>query len=127
MNTTPKPNATKKSNGELGPPPPALAPVVVAAAADDAAVDVGMAVVDAAVVRSDMVVYEFQTLRNLDRIGRADQASSSVDRYQTAGIDTGTTSRYHQRTSTPCRYISGAWGDERPRSWKVRNVVVHRP
>lgn len=34
VNTTPKPKATKKSNGELGPPPPSERPELVAAAGD---------------------------------------------------------------------------------------------
>ena len=49
MKTTPKPNATKKSKGELvGPPPPELEPVVVAAGAemavDEGVVDAGVAI-----------------------------------------------------------------------------------
>lgn len=39
MNTTPKPKATKKSNGELGPPPPSVRPIEVPVAVGDETVE----------------------------------------------------------------------------------------
>ena len=52
MKTTPKPNATKKSSGELGP----LLPFPLPAGAVDVAADIGLVVLEGAMVMRGLVL-----------------------------------------------------------------------